>query len=146
MRCLYWAVDFGMGSRRRPWQRRLDAALSYALDNPAAWVVVSGGQGPDEPRTEASAMAEYLVEHGLDAQRLLLEEASCSTYENFVYSKTILDQKLGKPYRIVFVTSDFHIMRSAQLAESPGAFRPRGWQPPATRFLSPCIISANIWF
>ena len=101
-------------------QRRLDAALSYALDNPAAWVVVSGGQGPDEPRTEASAMAEYLVEHGLDAQRLLLEEASYSTYENFAYSQSILDQKLGKTYRVVFVTSDFHIMRSAQLAESLG--------------------------
>ncbi len=101
-------------------QRRLDAALSYALDNPDALVVVSGGQGPDESRTEASAMAEYLTEHGLDPQRLLLEEHSFSTYENFANSKTILDEKLGDAYRVVFVTSDFHIMRSAQLAESLG--------------------------
>ncbi len=101
-------------------QRRLDTALAYAQENPDTWVVVSGGQGPDEPRTEASAMAEYLVEKGLSSDRLLLEESSFSTYENFAYTKALLDKELGGTYRIVFVTSDFHIMRSAQLARSLG--------------------------
>ena len=100
--------------------RRLDTALTYAKANPAALIVVSGGQGPDEDRTEASAMAEYLEGRGIDGQRILQEDQSYSTYDNFALSKAILDERLPAGYRVVFVTSDFHIYRSSQLARAEG--------------------------
>ena len=40
---------------------RLDEALDYLEDHPDMTVVVSGGQGPDEPTSEAQAMADYLT-------------------------------------------------------------------------------------
>ena len=62
---------------------RLDAALSYAQDNPDALVIVSGGQGPGENLPEAEAMANYLMAAGLPPDRLVLEDGSTSTEENF---------------------------------------------------------------
>jgi uncharacterized SAM-binding protein YcdF (DUF218 family) len=100
--------------------RRLDTALVYARANPQALIVVSGGQGPDEERTEASAMAEYLEDHGIDPGRILQEGASYSTYDNFALSKALLDQRLSPGYRVVFVTSDFHIYRASRLARAEG--------------------------
>ena len=52
---------------------RLDEALSYLEEHPDLTVVVSGGQGPDEPTTEAQAMADYLVERGVEEENILLE-------------------------------------------------------------------------
>ena len=46
-------------------QDRLDKALAYLEDNPDMTIVVSGGQGPDEPTTEARAMADYLMAGGV---------------------------------------------------------------------------------
>ena len=51
-----------LGCQVKPWgpsillQDRLDKALDYLEEHPDVQVVVSGGQGPDEPTTEAQAM------------------------------------------------------------------------------------------
>jgi uncharacterized SAM-binding protein YcdF (DUF218 family) len=99
---------------------RLDAAAGYATGNPDCLVLVAGGQSPEEPCTEASAMAEYLLSRGISSERILREEKSVSTYENFLFGKAILDAKLGRNYRVVFVTTDFHVMRASFLAKSLG--------------------------
>ena len=69
-----------LGCQVHPWgpsillQDRLDEALTYLEDHPEMTVVVSGGQGPDEPTTEARAMADYLMEKGVEESRILLED------------------------------------------------------------------------
>ena len=80
-----------LGCQVKPWgpsillQDRLDKALDYLEEHPDVQVVVSGGQGPDEPTTEAQAMYDSLVEYGvvlvssgfhLTRARLLWERAS----------------------------------------------------------------------
>lgn len=103
-------------------RRRLDAALAYHFtQNPAALIVVSGGQGPQETTTEAKAMAEYLQKHGVPRAQILLEDASASTQENFLFSLRLL-QKLGVTGQepVVFITNDFHCYRSAAYAEKVG--------------------------
>ena len=66
-----------LGCQVKPWgpsillQDRLDEALGYLEDHPDMTVVVSGGQGPDEPSTEAQAMADYLIEHGISEDTIL---------------------------------------------------------------------------
>ena len=60
-----------LGCQVKPWgpsillQDRLDTALAYLEEHPGMTVVVSGGQGPDEPESEAKCMADYLTEHGV---------------------------------------------------------------------------------
>ena len=94
-----------------------------ALDRQAAgfrpMLVLSGGKGDDERRSEASAMAGWLVERGFPADRLLLEDQSRTTEENLVFSKAIIDD-LRPGARVTVVTSDFHAFRAALLARRLG--------------------------
>ena len=94
-----------------------------ALDRQAAdfrpMLVLSGGKGDDERRSEASAMAAWLVERGFPADRLLLEDQSRTTEENLVFSKAIIDD-LRPGARVTVVTSDFHAFRAALLARRLG--------------------------
>ena len=57
-------------------QDRLNKALDYWKEHPDITIVVSGGQGPDEPTTEARAMADYLIQAGVPEDSLMLEEQS----------------------------------------------------------------------
>lgn len=98
---------------------RLDTALAYLEANPGSACVVTGGQGEDEPRTEASVQAEYLMERGIDPERIFLEEKSTSTEENFVYSLEIFESH-DLPKQVAVVTQGFHMFRSMRLAEAAG--------------------------
>ena len=101
--------------------RRLDTAMEYAQRNPEAVIVVSGGQGPQEEIPEAQAMRDYLVARGIDEGRILMEDQSTSTHQNFANSKKILDGRFGEGnYSSVFVTNDYHILRGYLNAEAVG--------------------------
>ena len=66
---------------------RLNETADYARENEQAVIIVSGGQGPQENMTEASAMETYLMAKGIPQERIIKEEQATSTYENFRYSK-----------------------------------------------------------
>lgn len=66
---------------------RLDAALEYLEHSPNTAVIVSGGKGDGENISEAEAMKRYLVSHGVDEGRIITEDKSTSTWENFKFSK-----------------------------------------------------------
>ncbi|WP_162270169.1 YdcF family protein [Christensenella timonensis] len=101
--------------------RRLDTAMEYARENPGALVLVSGGQGAQEEIPESHAMRKYLISHGIDENRIVVEEQSTSTRENFLNSKKILDEIFGENnYTTVFVTNDYHILRAQITAQAAG--------------------------
>lgn len=98
-------------------RRRLDAAVEYLSENPDTKVIVSGGQGANEDITEAAGMREYLLEAGIDAGRILVEDASTNTYENLVFSGNILDREQDS---VVLVTNNFHVFRAMKIAQKQG--------------------------
>lgn len=65
---------------------RVEKAEEYLRENPRTLAVLSGGRGVDEKISEAKAMADYLLAHGIERERLLLEERSVSTAENLRFS------------------------------------------------------------
>ncbi len=99
---------------------RLDRAIAYAQENPEALLVVSGGQGPQEAVTEAYAMEQYLLAHGIRPERIIKEEKSTSTQENLRFSKALLDARFARPYRVAIITNGFHIFRATQMANDVG--------------------------
>lgn len=101
-------------------ENRLNTAIDYLNEHPNAVCVVSGGQGAGETVTEASAMKKYMVERGIDGNRVYMEERAKNTKENFSYSKAIIDSVLGKNARIAFVTTNFHVYRAGQVAKAQG--------------------------
>jgi uncharacterized SAM-binding protein YcdF (DUF218 family) len=99
---------------------RLKVALQYYNSNPDSIIVVSGGQGHNEDITEALAMERYLVNGGVPIEKIFKEEKSTSTFENFAFSKRIIDEYFDKPYNIAILTNDFHIFRSMMIASNAG--------------------------
>lgn len=101
-------------------KKRLDKTVEYHKQNPDALIVVSGGKGAQEDITEAEAMKNYLIKKGVSSQKIIEENKATSTYENFKFSKEILDKKLGKKYTVCFITNEYHILRSGFCADSVG--------------------------
>lgn len=99
---------------------RLDVAVDHANANPDAVIVVAGGLPPGETVTEALAMKRYLVSRGVAEHRIIQEARSTSTFENFAHAKDLLDARLGTEYTTAFVTSDYHVLRAAGIAETAG--------------------------
>lgn len=98
-------------------QLRLDAALKYLRENPETIAIVSGGQGADEPISEAEGMKGYLVNAGIEEERILLEDTSTSTTGNLVNSSALLDKGNDS---VVLVTNNFHVYRACCIARRQG--------------------------
>lgn len=105
-------------------QDRLDATVKYANEyNKAAYIVLSGGQGYDEKISEAKAMQNYLINKGISKDRIILEDRSRNTNENFKYSKEKIEKHSKKTIdktKIKIVTTDFHALRSRIIAKRHG--------------------------
>ena len=102
-------------------QDRIDEAAAYLLDHPEVTVVASGGQGPDEPMSEARAIRDALVEQGVEEERILLEEASHNTVQNLRYSKALLEEAgIDTSGGVLVVSNGFHLARVRMLAARCG--------------------------
>ena len=101
---------------------RLDKALGYLEDYPDMTIVVSGGQGPDEPSTEARAMADYLMEDGVAEDQILLEDQSHNTSQNLRNSAQLLEEKGYdlEQTQVLVVSNGFHLTRAKMLAQRAG--------------------------
>ncbi|MGW0638772.1 YdcF family protein [Nocardia salmonicida] len=100
---------------------RLDRALGIwrAARGPSPLLVTSGGKGSDERVAESTAMAAYLTEHGVRDDEILREDRSTTTRENLLFSRELLARR-GIESRILLVTSNFHVLRTAVLARQVG--------------------------
>ncbi|MDD6369133.1 YdcF family protein [Galactobacillus timonensis] len=98
-------------------RERLDAAYDYLQENTDAIVIVTGGQGSDEPEPEGTAMQKYLVKKGIDAGRIYVEDKSESTRENLINAESIMEEnRLSAP--VLIVTNEFHVLRARMIANS----------------------------
>ena len=103
-------------------QSRIEAAAAYLRAHPDIPAVLSGGQGPGEDITEAEAMRRALEALGVEPERLILEDRSTSTAENFACSKPLLYEAGVAPDRdtVAVVTNGFHVARSELIAARQG--------------------------
>ncbi len=104
-------------------RKRLDAAIEYLNENPETLVIVSGGQGSNEVMSEAAGMQDYLINAGIDASRIIMEDKSTNTYENLTYSADFLDEQND---RVVIVTNNFHTFRALSIAKKQGYVNAEG--------------------
>lgn len=103
------------GTPRPALQRRLDRALQELAADPRAVVVVTGG-AVWNASSEAAAMKRYLVEHGVDPARVVLEDQARLTLENAELSAPLV-QRIGAK-KLTLVTERYHMNRSRKLFDS----------------------------
>ncbi|CUH93693.1 YdcF family protein [Herbinix luporum] len=112
---------------------RLNRAATYLKDNPETLVIVSGGQGPGEDISEAEAMKNFLIENGIDEDRILMEDKSTNTNENILYSKKLISKDNAK---VALVTNGFHVFRSVSIAKKQGLTNIQGLSAPSDKILT----------
>ena len=115
-------------------QYRLDTAYEYLTAHPDTKVIVSGGQGSNEPASEAQGMYDYLVKRGIEPGRIILEDKSVNTEQNIRFSKEFLQADADK---VGIVSNNFHVFRAVKLAKAAGYRNVVGIAAPATAFYLP---------
>ncbi len=95
---------------------RVDKAIKvYNKCKTKPIIIPSGGKGDDEQLSEAQAMTDYLVSHGVPEEHIIQENRSTTTRENLINSKEIIDAMDGRK-RTALVSSNYHIYRCLRLA------------------------------
>lgn len=112
----FWAAKVNrVGPSVSLWDR-ICAAYTYLDEHPNVVAVLSGGQGTDEPITEAECMYRELVNLGIDPQRLWMEEDATSTWENLNFSLDLIEEKTGeRPQKLGVLSSEYHLYRASGL-------------------------------
>lgn len=100
--------------------KRINAAYDYLTENPGSKAVLSGGRGNGEDISEGRCMFNTLTDKGIDPERLIIEDTSSSTLENFRKSLEILESRGVKIDEITVVTNDYHEYRASGFAKKCG--------------------------
>ena len=100
---------------------RIAGAYEYLEAHPDVTAILSGGQGSDEPITEAECMYRELVLLGIDPKRLWREEDATSTWENLQFSLNLIESKTGtRPTKLGVLSSEYHLFRASLFADACG--------------------------
>ena len=96
---------------------RLQTGLDIAEAYPNAYVVVTGGgTASNNPNvTEGGLMGQWLLDQGLDEDRLIIENRAPDTVGNAKYTYEILVTEYPSVDSVVLVTSDYHVPRGCIL-------------------------------
>ncbi len=103
---------------------RMKAAAKYLSDNPSAKAVACGGCFRDnQKKSEAKIIADYLVEQGISPDRIILEDRSTTTFENFEFARRLIENHAVRDIddvKVAFLSSSYHIFRASKIAELCG--------------------------
>lgn len=97
---------------RYAWEQEIDCGRPVKF-------VPSGGQGANEVISEGAAIELYLLSHGAEQYEILAEKKSKNTYENFLFSKKLIDE-VNPNAKICFATTNYHVYRSGLIAKRMG--------------------------
>ena len=102
-------------------QMRIDAAAEYLKKNPEVIAIACGGiVHDDQYKSEAQAISESLVAQGIKQERIILEDKSTTTQENFRNAIEIMNNMSDEKLRVSILSSEHHLLRASLLAKKCG--------------------------
>ena len=97
---------------------RAEKAAEYLSAHPEAVAIACGGiVHADQIISEAQAIEEILISKGIEKERIIREDKSTTTVENFRNAKKIIGEE---NHSIALLSSDFHLMRAKLIAKKAG--------------------------
>jgi uncharacterized SAM-binding protein YcdF (DUF218 family) len=106
-------------------RRRAKGALELANRNPGVVFLATGGVGESLP-SEAEAVRDWLVAHGIERDRILVEPRSRDTLQSAEYCAAILREQ-GSLRSVTICSDRFHVIRSVLLLRVYGVPAMPGW-------------------
>ena len=99
------------GTMKEELIERLTVALNSAKKYPNAYIVCTGGGTAfeNESVSEAGEMAKWLIEHGIEKKRVIVEDNSITTAQNAIFTYDILTSGYPSVKKLAIVSSDYHI-------------------------------------
>lgn len=99
---------------------RLKVALACSKQYKNAYVICTGGGTAKNNKkvTEAGLMGDWLIKHGLDKNRLIIENKSLTTAQNAEFSYGIVLKKYPEINSVAIISSSYHIAWGSLLFEA----------------------------
>ncbi|MBR3816215.1 MAG: YdcF family protein [Clostridia bacterium] len=94
---------------------RIERAADFLKENKNTVAVACGGiVHKDQYKSEAQVICDELVKRGVEKERIVIEDKSKTTAQNFINAKKLLNLD-GK--KVAFLSSEFHLMRASMIAK-----------------------------
>jgi uncharacterized SAM-binding protein YcdF (DUF218 family) len=97
---------------------RLDHAIELYEKDLAPVIVVTGGNQPGDKFTEATASANYLIQHGVPDEDVLREVSGTSSWQSLAAAANFLDDRAIN--EVLLVSDPFHSLRIRAMASELG--------------------------
>jgi uncharacterized SAM-binding protein YcdF (DUF218 family) len=109
---------YGRGYFNMSADRFIEACLLYKTNKIKRIIISGGSNGPNQPK-DADFQYKKMLELGIPAQDIIVEDSSTSTFENAAFTKAKIDSlHLQPPF--VLITSAMHIPRAQKVFEKAG--------------------------
>lgn len=112
---------------------RLKVAKEAAEEYPDSKIIVSGGV-PKEGNTEAGLMYDWLVEEGIDKERIFKEDMATDTVENALFSMDIAKDEEVKD--ITVISSTAHMRRALVIFNEVSEMMEKKGDPATNRHIT----------
>ena len=100
-------------------EKRCEKAAEYLKAHPDTVAIACGGiTGENQTVSEATVIKEILTEKGIDDSRIILEDKSKTTAENFYNAKKLMGEKSS--CSVALLSSSYHLLRARTLAKICG--------------------------
>ncbi len=96
------------GTMREELVDRLVVALASAMKYPNALIALSGGKTSSARVTEAEVMAQWLIQRGVEPERIIQDHKSYDTTANMRNVYQLLNEGYHQVDTVAIVTTDYH--------------------------------------
>lgn len=98
-------------------KERMITAAEYLNNHPYTVAIPCGGCfRKEQKKSEAKIIADYLTAQGIDPGRIMLEDKSTTTFENFENAAELIEDRGDSNPKIAFLSSSYHIHRASVIA------------------------------
>jgi len=97
---------------------RLDHALELYRRGQVRQIILTGGVGTGDTVSEAAAGKQYLIDRGMTADALLLEQQGTNTWESLRNAVPLA--RANRIGAVLLVSDPFHMLRSIKMARDLG--------------------------
>lgn len=98
---------------------RCAKAAEYLTEHKNTVAIACGGiTGKNQTKSEAEVIKELLIKNGIEEDRIILEDKSTTTAENFYNARKFISK--SENATVALLSSDYHLLRAKALAKKCG--------------------------